>query len=174
MKIVFTDLDGPVCNRRTHMATASRVGAVWQEADPVAIQFFNRLYMTDPAHTRFVICSDWRIRKPEHEIKKFLNDAGWIGKFHDDWKTPIRNNDLKKGHGYDIDAWLDNHADVTSWVSVDDSELGYRNTRRLVKADGENGLTLDMMHDAFLILHRMNMLDAAPLWQKNYAENNFG
>lgn len=136
MKILFLDIDGVLCTRRSHISYGKE-GGLWSMWDPLACHAVKRSCING---VKIVISSTWR--KPMHQrlLIKRLQEHGFLHSYlHQDWKTKC----LKSGHrGEEIEEWLDRHAgEFESYVILDDdSDMLEHQMLRLIHTDMENGM----------------------------------
>ena len=115
MRIIFLDIDGVLTSARAHCALCPRhlQGLIWHNFDPVAIGFLNRL-VDQFKDLRFVLSSTWRKIYDQRTMTMMLNQTGWNGEWHQNWKTPEIGT-----RGQDIDAWVREHK-PTKFAILDD------------------------------------------------------
>ena len=85
-----------------------------------------------------------------------LNERGYMGTLHPDWRTPGNENVLSQ-RGAEILEWLDAHRDVAEWIVLEDSPVVIDHfpaeiTDRLIRPVSEVGLTKDSLERALKIL----------------------
>ena len=76
------------------------------------------------------------------DLKQHLIDNGLdTGLFHEDYKTPVM---WRRPRQHEINAWLEDHIDVTHWAAVDDYE-SYEGIAKpnVVLVDIDNGIMLN-------------------------------
>lgn len=148
MKIVFLDIDGVLCTERAIVAAGDPDFGPWP-LDPVAVALVGRLADIDP-DLRFVLSSDWRTAFTHEEIATRFKNHGFIGRWHEDWRTPS----LASGRrGQEIEAWLENHPEVDLYVCIDDRKRGYGGVHPIVHVrNHEDGFGLAHFRKACCIL----------------------
>ena len=164
MKVIFLDNDGVIClsaqwgsriKKRQKWQKHNRIDATDEEMpvdcrfdhfDAKAIKVLNKII--EETGAELVVSSDWRlyanltelqeyytaygISKPPISVTKQMKDfdsdlfalASWKG-----WSGQIRADE--------IHLWLKEHPEVTSWVAVDDIDMGRKPEQR---GDSEWGL----------------------------------
>jgi len=144
MKIIFLDMDGVICVPRYNVAI-NRIHEL-DVLEPAGVGFLNRLLEVDPT-IEFVISSTWRKVYTHERLLKHLQDAGFTGKFHVDWRT----GQHPKGHrGLEIQEWLTNHPEITDYLIIDDEVSDiypYVNKKYVVHTDTYNGISIKNFHD---------------------------
>ena len=146
MKIVFLDFDGVLCTRRAQIAAGDFENSQ-PSLDVTAVQMVGRLAEVDPT-LRFVISSDWREVYSREEIEAQLQQAGFIGKLHDDWRTP--KSGAKRGD--QVKAWLDQHPEVTGFVCIDDHKGFHRDQPLVQIRNPEDGFLVQHFRQACQLL----------------------
>lgn len=147
-KVVFVDIDGVLVTHHTcrfvEVTTMARF-------DSRAIKQLNRIVELGKAEV--VISSTWRLLYSKSELlDKFVRE-GFIGKFHEDWRT----KELWTKRGEEVKEWLDRHPEVTHWVCIDD-DTDFRHDSNLVKTDFfKEGLTYKEADKAIDILINKKM-----------------
>lgn len=150
MKVVFLDVDG-VLNSAAYLYAAERAwpegtpfeGNQHLELDPPAVARLNRIVRESGA--KVVISSSWRFGNTPAEMQEILRRRGFEGEVVGD--TP------RDGHGavrgLEIQAWLDGHPGVESFVILDDDSDMAHLAPRHVRTRFSDGL-LDEHVDAAL------------------------
>ena len=152
MKVLFLDIDG-VLNSTQALLWHKRVkgikGTVWMDQRyfcPISIN--NLVYILNKSqHLSIVISSTWRLRRSLDEIRSYLEPYGVKPSRIID-KTPV----LHTRRGFEIQAWLDEHSDVTDFVILDDGNDMEHLTPKLVLTDESHGLMLKDAIKALTIL----------------------
>jgi len=138
MKVIFLDIDGVLNTWTTcHLPPSfEKKHKIEAYLSPKSIELVNKLAKENDA--KIVISSSWRMHDkdlhvdPEYagiDLRDFLGRSGLTAKFAEDWHTPIpeRFGELLHGRprGFEISDWLENHPEVTKWVSLDDDVSGF-------------------------------------------------
>ena|SRR6478609_11847885 len=138
MKVIFLDIDGVLCTRRSHLAYGKE-GGIWYEWDPLGINVIRKTCLNG---VKIVLSSTWRkpVNEP-HFIAQYARygmDRDWL--YLPDWKTPI--TDLKRGE--EIQKWLDGHQEVTDYRIIDDdNDMLESQLKKCIFTDAEDGMTSD-------------------------------
>jgi hypothetical protein len=106
--------------------------------------------------SKTVISSSWRLDCTRDQILSLLNDHGFKGELHQDWRTPGDENLLHE-RGKEILAWLDSHEKVGEWIVLEDSVEAIAHftpelTKRMIRPVSEVGLTKPALAGALKIL----------------------
>lgn len=164
MKIVFLDIDGVMATDRA-VITEGNTLDIRYSLDEAAVTMIGRLAEVDPS-LRFVISSDWREVLPREELYERLRAKGFVGQFHDDWRTPsIRSAEVTKWcadnpkaryaeRGIEVSVWLARHSDVTGYICIDDRKPKFSRSPHLlvhVKVP-EDGFSVRNFHEACSML----------------------
>lgn len=161
MRAVLLDFDG-VLNSADWTARRGESPTDWldrsHDLDPAAVARLNTIVERTGAGV--VISSSWRIMYPLDEIEKLLSDAGFAGEIIG--VTPFYRGGSWVGGRYrtradEIQAWLDEHSDVESFVVLDDDGLGEKCgpsplDSHLVRTNALSGLQLEHVERAVEIL----------------------
>lgn len=176
MKVLFLDMDGVLnsynwfktinlpdrqrTRRRAKIALREafrradigsfRIGAIDSYScmvDPAAIRVLN--HVIEQTGAKVVLSSSWRIVWPYRAVEVMLRTAGFVGELIG--ATP--NGVVGKPHarGNEIQAWLDEHPEVTAFAIVDDSSDMVHLLPKLVRTTWHSGL--EIKHAAPLITH---------------------
>lgn len=136
MKILFADVDGVIWSYRTY------------QFSPEACKNFNDLLKQEP-DVKIVISSSWR-KLGIDECKRALNKNG----IDSSRVIDITGNE-PEGRGKEIQDWLDQHPEVTSYVVLDDETSDMpKLLDRVVKPDRYIGLTKEDCKKAVDILSK--------------------
>ncbi len=130
-KILFLDIDGVLNSKRTSTAFDGYPHSFkdMEHFDHVAIALIRKLCVEVDAAV--VLSSDWRFTCSAHETANAL-DLPVID------KTPVLTT-----RGFEINAWLSEHPEVTHYAIVDDNDWMLDSQKsRFVQTDEEIGLTL--------------------------------
>ncbi len=177
MKVAFLDFDGVLNSERflqTLEAKHKRLGhlepsspkslttctcfRIDQQIDRDAVACLNRLITATGAVV--VVSSSWRVLYDLPTLQKILDSHGFAHRLYD--ATPdgerdprVHNNAPPEAdrlpRGLEIDVWLRDHPEVTSYVILDDSGGMLMHTHRLMKTDSDEGL-LDAHVDAAILM----------------------
>lgn len=140
MKILFLDIDGVINSERTRVALGGYPSdftpAERGKFDHVAIALIARLCRITGA--RIVLSSAWRnlfsVDECATELALPIID-----------QTPVLGADVYKNgvqRGDEIQAWLDQHPEVTHYAIVDDmADMLEHQQERFVRTDPDNGLS---------------------------------
>lgn len=150
MKVLFLDLDG-VVNSADYMEHRRHLPRPTQHSiDAPTVPRLNAI--TDRTGAKIVISSSWRLaRYPDHDpgpvwrLRRILAAHGVTGDIID--VTPhlleqVPGWVIGKGRerGYEIQAWLDGHPEVTSFAILDDDSDMVHLALRHVKTSWKTGL----------------------------------
>lgn len=156
MKIIFLDFDGVLNSRAFENAypPAQSVGLApndrWIHAiDPAAVELLNGVVRGSGA--KVVISSTWRRGFPIEKIRAFLVTRGFEGEVIDVTPSHVRAGAQR---GDEIQAWLDNHPEVTAFVILDDVDDMAHLLDRLVRTDIATGLRAEHCTKALELLSR--------------------
>ena len=134
-KILFLDVDGVMCTRRSHLVYGKE-GGIWHEWDPLACA---AIYKACQHGVQIVVSSTWR--KPMHQESLFekLKEHNLFGYvLFPDWKTPIRDGI----RGLEVAEWLSKHSEVESYrILDDDADFLDSQEKFLIRTDPEDGMT---------------------------------
>ena len=146
MKVIFLDHDGVIClsnnwgsrykkqvkvrTKLTQSVKELPVDARFDNFDKKAIKVLNEIL--EQTGAEIVVSSDWRIWCSVEEMGDYYESHGIIkrpidftGNVIDQSKvTWHRNWDSEGTRSLEIQAWLDNHPEVTHWVAIDDLNMG--------------------------------------------------
>lgn len=152
-KILFLDLDGVINSKRTAVAfdgyPHSFSDSDMKRFDHVAIALIRKL--CEETDCSIVLSSSWRINSTAHETANAL-DLPIID------ITPV----LTVSRGFEINAWLSEHPQVTRFAIVDDiAEMLGDQENNFVQTDDEVGLSLRDYLDLKQILSPISMLEDA-------------
>lgn len=145
-KIIFLDIDGPLLPARAWVLPGNRVSRHTPVFDPIAVSFVLRLI--ERSKGAIVVSSTWRARGEQY-IRDCFNANGLHEKFlHDDWATPTGPT-LNYHRKEQIAMWLQEHAEVTHYVCIDDIDLESDNC---VLVSFEDGMLLKHYRAATVLL----------------------
>jgi len=138
MKVIFLDHDGVVClsnnwgsrlkkqkkwGGRKMSMTLREVPVEYRfdNFDKKAVKILNEVLVETGAEV--VVSSDWKLHGSLEDLGQFYDLMGVVKKPID--FTPIVNQSgtLELLRSLEIQKWLENNKNVTSWVSVDDLDM---------------------------------------------------
>jgi hypothetical protein len=151
MKIVFLDIDGVLNSKAYWMKIRGPGVDVDDKLDPEAIKRLNRIIAVSGA--RIVLSSTWRMGYVNDMpgLRQLFVDNGIAGDVID--ITPID----ARTRGEQIQDWLNKQekGSIESFVIIDDdSDMGKRLSKRLIKTSFEFGLLDEHVLAAILTLTR--------------------
>lgn len=151
MKVIFLDFDGVLNSERWEWKCRPKTDRLYDSDafDPAAVSLLNDLL--EKTRAKIVVSSSWRRFHSVLALKKLLEEVGVKGEVID--MTP-RYLGVGKIRGDEIRHWLDEHADVTSFVILDDSDDMEPVKDRLVLIDWRVGLTESGVTQAALVLNQ--------------------
>ena len=150
MKVIFLDVDG-VLNRTAgaFYYTLALPGQRMYTLEKSTVEVFAFYLKHLPQDVKIVVSSSWRVQFESGE-----DFAKMIGidpsRMHPDWRTYSNGGDAGNGRSMDIQAWLKEHPDVSTYVIVDDTDYKYAQffpRDRFVQVDGMMGLTYENLED---------------------------
>ena len=136
-KVLFLDIDGVLCTRRSHL-TYGREGGIWHEWDDLACEAVRKACRNG---VRIVISSTWRKECNREDLFAQLTKHGLRDFLHEDWMTPIGNTI----RGDEIALWLSRHQEVDSYRILDD-DVDFTPAQidhHLIHTDAEDGMTAE-------------------------------
>jgi hypothetical protein len=142
MRIIFLDFDGPIIPLASHEAARGLMEKAW----PPCIAVLNRI--TDATGAKIVLSTSWRWPSQKGpQADELLRRWGATGEIIG--STPILESAWKPENklwigvprGREIQAWLDEHTDVDSFVIIDDDGDMEHLCSRLIQTPFEIGLT---------------------------------
>ena len=138
MKVIFLDMDG-VMNSGEWWYSGDRPKCGVDAIDRAAVVLLEDMLRRDDG-IHVVISSAWRIIHPRPKILAALVRHGLpedlCGRFIGMTRLEPHR---KEERIHEIEAWLDEHGEVTHWAVLDDNGLG-EDTVHLVQTDFETGL----------------------------------
>ena len=139
MKVLFLDIDGVVNSKDTHINNPDE----WAVIDPYMAFLVGRISLNTACQV--VLSSGWRLH-PESVAtieKRVIQLYGC---------TPELQG---KSRGSEIQAWLDEHKDVTAYAILDDDmDAGEGHSTHFFKTTFETGLTTEMAENIIQYLNR--------------------
>jgi hypothetical protein len=172
MKVIFLDHDGVIClsnnfgsrhkkqiKVRTKLTQSVKdlpVDARFDNFDKKAIKVLNEIL--EQTGAEIVVSSDWRIWCSVEEMGDYYESQGIIkrpidftGNVIDQSKvTWHRNWDSEGTRSLEIQAWLEQHHEVTHWVAIDDLDMSKKGISYSMEFEHEWGL------DNFVWTSRIN------------------
>ena len=138
MKALFLDIDGVL----NHLNSPKRNG-IWV-IDPENVKHLNSICASIP-DLIIVLSSTWRFphAKGRVDINKELKDAGYTGPEITEMTT-LSTRDAFRGQ--EIQAWLDEHPEVDSFIILDDDSDMLHLEPRLIQTDFYKGPGLQAHH----------------------------
>lgn len=135
MKIIFLDIDGVLCTKRSHFVYGKE-GKMWFDWDPLGCDAIAKACRNG---ARIVISSSWRQEKNRDELFAQLRKFGLYELlFQPDWFTPITGDT----RGSEIQHWLDRHRDIGMYIIVDDNpDMLENQMRHFIRTDPDDGMT---------------------------------
>lgn len=147
IKVIFLDVDGVLNCKRTRSRTKSGYTFV----DNSKLEMVKKIILVTGA--KVVLSSDWRYDRDDDEynqefleLKERLESKGIF--FYG--FTPVINGGCHRGA--EIQAWLDEHDEVGSFVILDDRQDMQPNMNKLCKTRMRDGLTEEITQCAINIL----------------------
>jgi hypothetical protein len=116
--------------------------------DPVCVGYLNQII--EASNASVVVSSSWRFCHSFAGVQKLLEYHGFKGQLID--ITPVSIKSRYKLRGYEIQAWLDLHPEVNSFVILDDDNDMAHLSDYLVKTDLAVGLTQENVMQAISII----------------------
>lgn len=147
MKVIFLDIDGVM----TSFASLERFRSA-KNFDPISVTNLNKL--TDKSGAVIVISSTWRLLNKFQWIASWMKKEGVTGSvvgLTPDFRDQASELE-KRRRGAEIQAWLDTHPDVTSFVILDDDRDMGPLLPKLVHTSFETGLTQEHVDHALELL----------------------
>ena len=172
MKVIFLDHDGVIClsnnfgsrhkkqiKVRTKMTQSIKelpVDARFDNFDNKAIKVLNKIL--EETGAEIVVSSDWKNWCSVEEMGDYYESQGIIkrpidftGNVIDQSKvTWHRNWDLEGTRSLEIQAWLEQHPEVTKWVAIDDLDMSKKGISYSMEFEHQWGL------DNFVWTSRVN------------------
>lgn len=157
MKVIFLDIDGVM-----NIFTADYIaeGFPWSGYEPSAVKNLNDIISETDA--KLVISSTWRLHYTKEEMQEGLSRWGVAGEVID--MTGIcdglrtKKDFSASSRASEIYDWLADHADVRSYVSLDDIDMRHYGLEQ-VKTSPYEGLT---ENDVKLAIGKLKKNDAKP------------
>jgi hypothetical protein len=148
--VLFLDIDGILVPFQT---PKGRENLIWSTE---AMECLNAIWEHTRAQT--VISSSWRLECTRDQMLSMLNEHGFTGKLHQDWRTPGDENLLNE-RGAEILEWLDGHKNVAEWLVLEDSAEAIAHfapeiIKRMIRPISEVGLTKPALESALKIISK--------------------
>src|SRR5210317_1410587 len=155
MKIIFLDIDGVLNNDRwasvlNHLYGGNGYGGFVKrnlKRRNIKWDYYNvdnLKTLMDKTGAKIVISSTWRYSHSINDFKVMFQLYGLEPRIVDITpdlsKTGITDLYIRKIRGDEINAWLDDHPDITNYVILDD-DSDFHPGQPLVRTDPEYGLT---------------------------------
>lgn len=128
MKVLFLDHDGVICLSTEWGGRFDRdregLDSVFDDFNLKAIEVLNEVI--EATDCEIVISSDWRHHATLEQMQELYKIRG-IKKSPIDFTGVVKYSSalsLEKDRSIEIREWLNAHPEVTSWVAVDDMDLG--------------------------------------------------
>lgn len=128
MKVLFLDHDGVICLSTEWGGRFDRdregLDSVFDDFNLKAIEVLNEII--EATDCEIVISSDWRHHATLEQMQELYKIRG-IKKSPIDFTGVVKYSSalsLEKDRSIEIREWLNAHPEVTSWVAVDDMDLG--------------------------------------------------
>lgn len=151
MKVLFLDIDG-VLNSEDWVERTKKSGEITvsltRDLDRDAVSVLNSIITQSGA--KVVISSSWRVFHDLWEMKSILQRHGFVGEVID--MTPRRAPNPPYRRGNEIQAWLDQHPEVKSFVIIDDDADMEHLLDKLVRTDWMYGLREEHVAPALKVL----------------------
>jgi hypothetical protein len=155
MRVIFLDIDG-VLNSVEYARRTEFTDWPAGHIDPDAVARLNQL--VERTSAKIVISSSWRKLLDPEEMHRVLSEAGLvadvIGETPDFfklefWERPV-DGPFERGH--EIQAWLDEHPEVETFVIFDDDSDMAHLLDRFIQTDHQFGLQLEHVERAVELL----------------------
>jgi len=133
MRVLFLDFDG-VLNSVQFLQAYKR----WDILDPTAVEYLNLI--VQETQCEVVVSSTWRLLYKIPDLCGILREQGkYRGRLLG--ATP-HGSGTSTRRGDEIDAWLSQHPEVTSYVILDDeiSDMNTHHAPHIVKTEFSTGL----------------------------------
>jgi hypothetical protein len=151
MRVIFLDIDGVLVTARILKQPQGRQRC----ADDACVAALNRLL--EESKASLVISSLWRfcgLNKMKAILEFWSVNGSIIGITPDLTRVPTKKGQLYEAvsRGHEIQAWLDEHPEVSAFVILDDEADMEHLSPYLVKTEFERGLTFSDAEKAVNIL----------------------
>lgn len=119
--------------------------------------------IVEKTNAQIVISSTWRITHPVEQFLEMFKIYGW-----DNAPVIDKTERLGRRRGYEIQKYLNDHPEITSYVILDDNtDMLDEQKEHFVKTDEKVGLTIKNANKAIDILGRIN----PPTLSKSYEKS---
>lgn len=135
MKVIFLDFDGVLVTAHDRFTAGS----------PFCVSLLN--HITYETGAKLVVSSMWRIGRDTEELQTLLKE--WEVEGECIGKTPVMHD---KERGDEIQAWLDEHSEVTSFVILDDDSDMAHLRGKWVKCHAYHGIDEAQSAEAIAML----------------------
>ena len=135
-RVLFLDVDG-VLNSSQYLKDRPRRTWPFGHIDPATVQLLNKVVRETGC--KIVISSSWRVILTYRSIRGLLARRGFEFASHIADQTPRGGFESR---GMEIQAWLDEHPEVSDFVIVDDDMDMAHLMPNLVKTSWHSGLTM--------------------------------
>lgn len=167
MKVIFLDFDGVINshqsahfwhNRRDQSKWENEMYKDWpgtlkeyiaQEFCPIALSNVEELIRRVP-ELKVVVSSTWRLGETVESLQKILHPAKLVA----DAVIGVTPRFPGKERGEEIQAWLDEHPEVTNFVILDDDADMVHLKHKLVQTNSRNGFTYTDMERTIELLNK--------------------
>jgi hypothetical protein len=156
MKIIFLDIDGVLNNDKDYEDSELYPCVIF----PSKVELLNKVHATF-LNVQYVLATSWRCHEENshRDIREVLQEHGFTGKFHSDWRTPWEGKDIvrvdgSKGEwrrGDEVHSWLWKNAFQSKYVILDDCADFYPGQAH-IKTDAWVGLTEEDVAQAISVL----------------------
>jgi hypothetical protein len=142
MKVLFLDIDGVLNSEQFYRALYRQVNVALALTDfcPIACSNLMEILVEAP-EVKIVVSSSWRIGTELSELRQILWANAKVPENRVIDKTPLLS-DWGGPRGFEIQAWLDKHPEVTKFVILDDTDDMEHLKPFLVLTDLKHGLQL--------------------------------
>lgn len=161
MKVIFLDFDGVLNSEQFIRALYRKEGpqGLIREFCPIATSNLMTI-LTEVPDAQIVVSSSWRLGTSLEELQQILFEHAGVPKGRVIGKTPV---DIKYGpRGFEIQAWLDKHPEVTKFVIIDDDGDMQHLLPFLVQTNTRRGLMIDESDAAVRMLEPTSTCNECP------------
>lgn len=149
IKVIFLDIDGVLNNKKwlgaAHFNRTEDYNL--KQLEPRAIHLLNELVAATGA--KVVVSSSWRILHSKDELEKFLKAKGFAHSLMDYTPNSKTHNGCR---GDEIQEWLSEHPEVSSFVILDDNSDMGDVIDKLVQTSFKRGLQKEHVERAIKLL----------------------
>lgn len=137
MNILFLDIDGVLCTRRSHLSQF-KLSGMMEAWDLTGVQFIKN-FCKEYKYT-LVISSSWR--HDEERTLDFLKHHGLQKFLHADWRT----GQERTKRGIEVKEWLEAHPNTFKYFILDDNDDFLDEQKQfLIQTECNNGISADDM-----------------------------